>query len=57
MKRGQYSLLCQGGNDQRQGVIVELTGRPLSNLEIIAGYSYIDAQYKEHTSYVYGSAP
>lgn len=48
---------AKGGNDQRQGVEVELTGRPLSNLEIIAGYSYIDAQYKEHTSYVYGSAP
>lgn len=47
----------QGGNDQRQGVEVELTGRPLSNLEVIAGYSYIDAQYKDHTSFVYGSAP
>src|SRR5690606_36020702 len=23
----------------------------------ITGYSYIDAQYKEHTSFVYGSAP
>ncbi|WP_416443596.1 TonB-dependent siderophore receptor [Leeuwenhoekiella sp. A16] len=47
----------KGGNDQRQGVEVELTGRLLSNLEIVTGYSYIDAQYKEHTSYVYGSAP
>ncbi|GLB48260.1 TonB-dependent receptor [Neptunitalea lumnitzerae] len=47
----------QGGNDQRQGVEVELTGRILENLEVVTGYSYIDAQYKEHTSYVYGSAP
>ncbi len=47
----------KGGNDQRQGIEVELTGRPLKNLELIGGYSYIDAQYKEHTSYVYGSAP
>src|SRR5690554_6761742 len=47
----------QGGNDQRQGVEVELTGRPIPNLELIGGYSYIDAQYKDHTSYVYGSAP
>ena len=47
----------KGGNDQRQGVEVELTGRLLDNLEIVTGYSYIDAQYKEHTSYVYGSAP
>ncbi len=48
---------AKGGNDQRQGIEVELTGRPLENLEVIAGYAYIDAQYKDHTSYVYGSAP
>lgn len=47
----------KGGNDQRQGIEVELTGRVLENFEVITGYSYIDAQYKEHTSYVYGSAP
>lgn len=48
---------AKGGNDQRQGLEVELTGRPLENLELIGGYAYIDAQYKEHSSYVYGSAP
>lgn len=48
---------AKGGNDQRQGIEVELTGRPLENLELIGGYAYLDAQYKEHTSYVYGSAP
>jgi len=48
---------AKGGNDQRQGIEVELTGRPLENLELIGGYAYIDAQYKDHTSYVYGSAP
>lgn len=47
----------KGGNDQRQGVEVEFTGRLLENLELIAGYAYIDAQYKDHTSFVYGSAP
>ncbi|MDC6366326.1 MULTISPECIES: TonB-dependent receptor [Flavobacteriaceae] len=47
----------KGGNDERKGVELELTGRPLDNLELIGGYSYIDAQYKEHTSFVYGSAP
>lgn len=47
----------KGGNDQRQGVELEFTGRLLENLELIAGYSYIDAQFKEHTSFVYGSAP
>lgn len=48
---------AKGGNDQRQGVEVELTGRPAENIEVIAGYAFTDAQYKEHTSYVYGSAP
>ncbi|MEM0518123.1 TonB-dependent receptor [Aequorivita flava] len=48
---------AKGGNDQRQGIEIELTGRPLENLELIGGYAYIDSQYKEHTSYVYGSAP
>ena len=47
----------KGGNDERKGIEVELTGRILPNLEVITGYSYIDAQYKEHTSFVYGSAP
>lgn len=47
----------KGGNDERKGVEVELTGRILSNLEVIAGYSYIDAKYKDHTSYYYNSAP
>lgn len=47
----------KGGNDQRQGIEAELTGRVLPNLEFIGGYSYIDAAYLEHTAYVYGSAP
>ncbi|MCC9138755.1 TonB-dependent siderophore receptor [Pontibacter silvestris] len=47
----------KGGNDERKGVEVELTGRVLENLEVIAGYAYIDAQYKEHTTFVPGSAP
>ncbi len=47
----------KGGNDERKGIEVELTGRVLENLELITGYSYINAQYKEHTSYVYGSSP
>lgn len=54
METGYYQ---KGGNDQRQGVEVEFTGRVLDNLELIAGYAFIDAQYKDHTSYVYGSAP
>ncbi|SDL27210.1 iron complex outermembrane recepter protein [Catalinimonas alkaloidigena] len=47
----------KGGNDERKGVEVELIGRVLPNLELVAGYAHIDAQYKEHTSYYEGSAP
>ncbi|PWH84707.1 TonB-dependent siderophore receptor [Brumimicrobium oceani] len=47
----------QGGNDERKGVEIELVGRLLENLELIIGYSYIDAQYKEHTTFVPGSSP
>ncbi len=48
---------AKGGNDERQGIEVELTGKLLSNLEVVTGYSYIDAQYREHTTFVPGSAP
>ncbi|NEM99698.1 TonB-dependent receptor [Pontibacter burrus] len=47
----------KGGNDERKGMEVELTGRVLENLEIVTGYSYIDAQFKDHTTFVPGSAP
>ena len=47
----------QGGNDERKGVEVELLGRVLENFEVVAGYNYIDARYKEHTVYVEGSSP
>ena len=47
----------KGGNDERKGVEVELSGRVLPNLEIVAGYSYIDARYKKHTTFVEGSTP
>ncbi|OIQ22357.1 TonB-dependent receptor [Lacinutrix sp. MedPE-SW] len=53
----QTGYYQKGGNDERKGIEVELSGRILENLEVITGYSYIDAQYKEHTAYVYGSAP
>ena len=51
------SYYFKGGNDQRQGVEIELTGRPTDNLDIILGYSYIDARYLEHTTFVPGSSP
>ncbi|MFD1143259.1 TonB-dependent siderophore receptor [Larkinella insperata] len=45
------------GDDRRQGVEVELTGRVLTNLEAIIGYSYINAQYRNTVVNVEGSAP
>lgn len=47
----------KGGNDERKGVEVDLTGRVFPNLEVVAGYSYIDARYKKHTTFVEGSTP
>ncbi len=45
------------GDDRRQGVEVELTGRILENLEAIIGYSHIDAEYRRTNVNVEGSAP
>lgn len=47
----------QGGNDERKGVEVELSGRVIDNLEVILGYAYIDAKYKESTVFMENSAP
>lgn len=47
----------KGGNDERKGLEVEVLGRLSKNFELIAGYAYIDAQYKEHNAYFEGSAP
>ncbi|WP_034247546.1 TonB-dependent receptor [Aquimarina atlantica] len=47
----------QGGEDTRSGVEIELIGRVLPNLEIIGGYSYLDAKYKNHVSYYFNSSP
>lgn len=51
------SYYFKGGNDQRQGVELELTGRPIENLDVIIGYSYIDAKFLDHTTFVPGSSP
>lgn len=47
----------KGGEDVRTGVELELIGRVMPNLEIIAGYSYLDAKFKEHNYYYYNSSP
>ncbi|MDX5419817.1 MAG: TonB-dependent receptor, partial [Hymenobacteraceae bacterium] len=53
----QMPYYMKGGNDERKGIEVELTGRVLDNLELIAGYALIDARYKEHTTFVRNSSP
>ena len=45
------------GNLKRRGMEVEAIGRILSNLQIMAGWAYVDAQYRNSPSYVNGSAP
>ncbi len=53
----QMPYFIKGGNDERKGIEVELVGRVLENLELIAGYARISAEYKEHTTFVEGSSP
>lgn len=45
------------GNLRRKGMEVEAIGRILPNLQIMAGWAYVDAQYQNSPSYVNGSAP
>lgn len=52
--KGYY---LKGGEDTRNGIEIELIGRLLPNLEIIGGYSYLDAKYKDHASYYFNSSP
>lgn len=47
----------EAGDLVRDGIEVELNGRILSNLQVMLGYAYLDAKYKNSPSYVNGSAP
>ena len=47
----------RAGNLRRQGVELELSGRLLPNLDLVAGYTYLDAQYRSSEYYHEGSAP
>jgi iron complex outermembrane receptor protein len=51
---GYYYL---AGDLVRDGIEVELNGRILDNLQVMLGYAYLDARYKNSPSYVDGSAP
>lgn len=47
----------KAGNLKRSGIETELSGRILENLQVILGYSYLDAQYEDSPAYQDGSAP
>lgn len=47
----------KGGNDERKGVEIDVFGKISQHIDIMAGYSYINAQYKEHSSYYENSSP
>ncbi|MDR1501956.1 MAG: TonB-dependent receptor [Prevotella sp.] len=47
----------KAGDLNRRGIETELSGRILNNLQVMLGYAYLDAQYKNSPSYVEGSAP
>lgn len=51
---GLYGL---AGNLKRKGIELEVAGRPIMNLQIILGYSYLDAFYENSPAYMDGSRP
>lgn len=67
MNNLSYSVLNEEGNATgfydfagdltRKGIEVDLIGRAFENLEIMAGYAYLDAKYENSPAYVNGSRP
>lgn len=51
---GYYGL---AGDLKRKGVETELSGRILENLQVILGYAYLKAEYRNSPAYEEGSAP
>lgn len=45
------------GDVTRKGMDLEVTGKIFDNLKVIAGYSYLDAKYKNSPAYHNGSRP
>ncbi|MDO5615279.1 MAG: TonB-dependent receptor, partial [Cruoricaptor ignavus] len=45
------------GDITRKGVEIDLIGKILPELEVMAGYAYLDAQYKNSPAFVNGSTP
>lgn len=51
------NLYGLAGNLKRQGVELDISGRPLSNVQVLLGYAYLDARYEDSPAYMEGSAP
>lgn len=47
----------KAGDLLRNGIEIELNGRPLPNLQVMLGYAWLNARYDNSPSYVNGSAP
>lgn len=47
----------KAGNLKREGVELELTGKLLKNMDVVMGYSYLDASYHDSPYYHEGSSP
>ena len=62
-----YATLDEGGNNtgyymkagnlKREGLELELTGKLLKNMDVVVGYSYLDASYHDSPYYHEGSSP
>ena len=47
----------KGGDDLRQGIEMEIIGRITKTWEVMAGYSWLNAEYQNSTRFVDGSRP
>lgn len=47
----------KAGNLRRQGLELEMTGKLLKNMDVVLGYSYLDAAYHDSPYYHEGSKP
>ncbi|MDD4776661.1 MAG: TonB-dependent receptor [Fermentimonas sp.] len=47
----------KAGNLKRQGLELEMTGKLLKNMDVVMGYSYLDAGYHDSPYYHEGSKP
>lgn len=51
------NFFAKAGDLKRKGFETELSGSILENLQVMLGYAYLDAQYKNSPAFMDGSAP